>query len=361
MGGILFLRSSLPEMDFAETFLSGTHFFNNATGNYNHPSYEVGIGYDLAGSGNDVRLNFAHSHTRNEGSLAGGNELASTVADVSTPIDLPSSTSPITAITNALINPDALDFIKAEIIFLENRIDLEGGQSIKITPYLRLRLFGGLRAANLRTLFNSQLEFDTGLDQSLALSTLLMPELPPTDIVDLTHVDFIFSSSVSQSSHFSGIGPRFGIEANYYLDIGISLFASSSVGLLVGNQKASRVQINETFLNAIVSQIVSNSQGFLSSLVPGELITEKIITVEEVHEPTSSRVVPNVEARLGICYAPCLPCTCSRVFLELGFMINHYFQAYDRLTEIASNEAFSSKHSLAISFDGIYLRAAMHI
>ena len=94
-------------------------------------------------------------------------------------------------------------------------VDLTFGQYINIGPRLQTRLFAGLRYMRL----NDDLSTSTVHDEPVSGGTGSILEYDTGEL----------------NSSFNGIGPLFGIKADYYLGSGFGLSGMFDAALLVGD------------------------------------------------------------------------------------------------------------------------------
>lgn len=374
--GVSYLRPSSSRLDYAFTGSSGDYSFNSLNPAFHDWGYEFGIGYNLPCSGNDVQLRFHHLAQDESAFNEGGGFLISTLTNYSLLPNIqdlitvvPVSQAPSTTIAvGPVLNPFIPDFIQGVAIFRQDRLDLELGQSIMLTPDLRLRIYTGLRGAKLDTLFASTIGLSRHNDNPIIhLAGIANPyplnlQIPFDEQIRFRNLDIDFNDEIKQRSKYIGLGPRLGLEANYYVDVGISIIASMATALLTGDQMSSLVErSNFTFTGEIEDiQFFSRDPSLIliPTLTPGTRVNDNTTITRPTQQLRSIRVVPNLESKIGITYSPCLPCTRSKIFLEAGYLANYYFNAANRFS--ATQPAIHLQ-TLNLCFDGFYLKFEMHV
>lgn len=183
-----------------------------------------------------------------------------------------------------------------------NAVDLEGGQRFTTGAY-DMRMFAGLRYANI----------------DHHLQTLAQPLL--LGGVVGTH-EF--------ESQFRGLGPRIGVDGRYCLSSGFGVDANLSTALLVSHVDA---HYDET-------------------------ITSETPVRFQAKNGSENRLVPVLEAKLGVDYTYIMDCRCkSALAFEAGYQATNYFNAVDRARVVNdAGTAFDYQNTTSdVGFDGIYL------
>lgn len=369
--GSFYLRAITPHSDYAITLEGGDYDFNGLNPNFDGFSYELGIGYDFPGTGNDVIVDFSQLVAgEDEIKLRGTGSLASAFTRETA---IPYLTDTVTSVTGGiglaiapLMNADQFDFIQASTRSEGKTLDFELSQNLLVTPDLRLRILGGLRGVKLNNTFNSALGVDRTGDQQIVLiglfNTVGLPATPFLETVNLTDVDFTYRHDLAYNSQFNGVGPRFGLVANYNLGIGFSLFGCCATSLLAGNSHSTSCENISSAFSGTVTSVSIDDPDLIPGFVPGEQLQQYYQQERANTKPNSIRIVPNMEARLGISYAACLPCSDNRFFIEGGYMVDHYWQAIDRtfLTDLAQ-PSHPRAEVLNQTFEGFYIKLAMHL
>jgi hypothetical protein len=263
--------ASDTQLFYAETQADGVD-----TNHYTEPSYSpafsLGIGYAFKNSGNDVRLNWTHLNSSDSDSTTG-----------------------------VLVIPNLHDPFNANstVKFKYDAVDLDFGQYLNLGTHLQTRWFAGARFARINE------------DQNALFSAVA--------------VDFPATHFLTNSSKFTGIGPRVGVDGNYYMGKGFGFVTQLAASLLAG-----RVDSNTTWVD-----------------IP-----------RSVGAPSQNRIVPALDGKLGIDYSKALH-NGSHFTLEAGYQITEYFNALDRDTNawvdtshlVSSNGTTSSN----FGFQGPYL------
>jgi len=182
---------------------------------------------------------------------------------------------------------DAFSSVSSDGTFKFDTIDLDVGQYLDIGTRFQTRLFAGLRYAALKQ------------DVSNTLS------LAATDVSDA-------SSAVRDSvSKFTGIGPRLGVDTTYHINNSFGVVSHLATGLLIGNVDHDVTAPNATFT-----------------------------------ADTQTRVVPEIDAKLGFDYTVPFKDQASNMTVEAGYQVTQYIDAID------SGFRFNTS---GIGFNGPYL------
>lgn len=225
--------------------------------------FQVGVGYIFKNSGNDVQLSWSHwgdtSHT--VATLKGPNQVAVTAQGV--PIPLGSASQTLTA--------------RDRTQFKKDVIDVSVGQSVDIGARVHTRLFTGLRYAYLQ-------------DSLQDTYALVDTEDSRNNVTRLAYL----------RAHFSGLGPRLGMNLHY--DLGGHLG--------------------------------------LSSQLAASLLADK------------SHVVPNLETKLGVDYIA--PVMRTFMLVTAGYELDTYIDALQTLYS-------DTDSTQRVSFSGPYLNLMLKI
>lgn len=399
------------------TSVSGSTFSNGCYHNTDHRydwGFKANIGYVFPCSGNDVYLtytNWTHSNTDRPGNHFGfilpatslGSSFATSGLGLSPTFVTSLSTIPVTG--TALLGAAAATFattlpsttltlaidpstITIADIYGKSRLqdhtwDLDFGQGINVGCNFRMRWFGGLRYSRLER------DLDIGTLANFASTT---PSTPATGltfgvttaagtVAGAGTVAPVFSLAgtindyLHQKSDFNGIGPRFGVDASYHLGGGFGVIGNIATSLLIGRthdtscetvNTAGTVSLVGTAAGGSTATIAVDGVPLTSTLVNSAVLAFDPATLTQVfsfsydHE---NRVVPNIDAKLGLDWTYQF-CNCSRTKLtiEAGWMVSHYFNAVDRLTSLAAfGPDLSNRRAADVSFDGPYLNVQVNL
>lgn len=192
---------------------------------------------------------------------------------------------------SAILNPpflvtgiDSDDVLEAEgeIDTDFDAVDLTFGQYINIGPRLQTRLFAGLRYMKL----------DSELETEYELSD------------DGT---FLNGVSAEFDSKFNGLGPLFGVKADYNLGGGFGVSALFDATLLVGN--------------------ISFDANYGLTTPSGDVLIE---TAGEIDTDELDVISPGFDARLGLNYKYQMN-NGYMVGLEIGYQVTKYFDVIEQL------------------------------
>jgi Legionella pneumophila major outer membrane protein precursor len=209
----------------------------------------------------------------------------------------------------------------AKAKFKYQAVDLDFGQHINIGCNTQIRFFGGLRYADLESRFNT--DYDV---------------IPEVSEPELDHIDL----HTTQKSEFHGIGPRFGVDTRYRLGHGFGVVGQLATALLVGESN------NDHYDYDLVAHYKDDYD------------IKKGITYKFDDQ---TRVVPNLAAKLGLDYSYRFQnCNHTKVTLEAGYQVDHYFNSIDRLSvNAAQPEIRTTRSTIDTSFEGPYLGIQIHI
>lgn len=384
-----FARSGVSSLNYALVFpnfdpLGNTIFQNGSDHSLDQNStwgFKINLGYIFPCTSHDVQIAFTHyGHDDKEVSLSPGNAnllpsvsptwrdgfllgvrlpaITATVAGVSNSILIPSGTE----IFTTTINPD---FAAAKTDFDYSAFDLEFGQLVNIGLNLRVHWHGGIRFAELDNRLNV---FFSGVrENSRVVPSINAAEITPTEITFdiVTNV----SETVNQKSYFQGLGPRLGLDASYHVFCGFGVVADFSASLIIGQHHSKLLQEFNESATATVTAITPG-------IATGDLLTTDISTavgsvfstlvsntdeapnsVVDFSHDRSMRIVPNIDAKLGINYTfQYHNCSRTQVILEAGWLASYYLDVVDRdsLQAVLFPEN-RSKNTLDMGYQGPYL------
>lgn len=363
---LLLMQSKLWNLDFAHTGLadSDDRKISALNSNYAFGGYVLGIGYNFACTANDVRVSYLHNRQSGVDVKLDGDLIPLF------PIDRPDVFSDVVTVlsggvpvgtvtvTGPLIEDAQVDFVNANGSFAQDVIDLEFGQTLYVTPNLRFRFFGGLRHAKL----HSDFKLGVGLDSHEPITTLLTSPLVNEQVV-FDNPSLKFTEDLKHVTNYLGLGPRFGLEANYNIGVGFSLYGSVSTALLIGDIRSSLEIFTNFDFAGVVDDVtlipIDTDFTYLSTL--GDVVVIDNDSERKFHEGPDTRIVPNMEGKLAVSYCFCIPCSPqSRVTFELGYLVDHFWELEDSLdpTTFLSNRP---PHRQGVSYDGLYLSAKVQL
>src|SRR5262249_40629597 len=136
------------------------------------------------------------------------------------------------------------------------------------------------------------------------------------------------------------IGPRLGVDGRYCLCSGFGIDANLSSSLLIGT---------------------ADSRYHAARVVTTPTTTT---TLFEAKNGSRNRVVPVLEAKLGVDYTRIIDCRCkSSIVFEAGYQVTNYFNAVDRprvlnatvVTPATAGTQFVYQNTTSdVAFDGPY-------
>jgi hypothetical protein len=405
----LYWRATSPQQDFATSFdtvdfssFDDTGEFvgtGNAHNGHHHQKYDWGfqanVGYIFPCSGNDVNLEYTHWN-RSHNAGTNGTVLPSfggfLIIDADTfgptlPLEITSGGSagdftnpilPLSAIiTAAGFVPSFSSITSSRTEFENHTWDLDFGQAINVGCNFRMRWFGGLRYTQLEnkqdttvastlTGFADSIDIDAGSLVSTDANTFDGAATLTDVALDVSIIDF-----TRNHSKFNGIGPRFGFDVAYNVMCGVGVVGSLSTSLLVGevrNSFGERITASGSFSATGLNDVGDGNSGIVianggdasTAFDPATFVTA-IAPVDtgivSFNQPNETRVVPNIDAKLGLDYTYQF-CNCSRtkMTIEAGYLVSHYFNSIDKLTvSDLGNSSIGPRRTLDTSFDGPYV------
>lgn len=258
------------DLDYAAVINSTLSSTNTASMQKIKPGYglgfRIGAGYIYPNSGNDVRLSWMHLNTSDSQSITAGDGQA---------ITPPFNTA------NNFLGFVTFNQGQGSAKFNYDAIDLDAGQFVNFGTYLQMRMFAGLRYANIkRNLFSGI--YDTVYKQTF---------------------------DINNYSRFSGLGPRAGIDAAYQVSNHFGIVSHIGVALLLGKIKTAAYIYAEG-----------------GSSLPGASLGNAVdLIADNVY-----RILPGIDAKLGVNYSYQL--ANNSVFtVEAGYQVTQYWNAIDRL------------------------------
>lgn len=265
----------------------------------------LGLGYIFPGTANDVRVNWAHLHDN-------GNSDSS---KFTAPVDGALTVFPIFNFFPIDIPLDSGNFVNAsaEVDYDFDAVDLTFGQYINIGPRLQTRLFTGLRWARLDNELNANFSALRSLDEG----------------------ERAFTASEGSDSTFHGIGPIFGVEANYDVGYNVGISGSFDVALLVGKLSLDQDASVNTFTDTGV---------FLGR------------TNTNFNYDSQRVVAPSWDARLGANYTYFMGNGSSFKF-EIGYQASKYVD----VIETADFNTTIPAETINFGLNGLYLSGMLRI
>lgn len=274
-----------------------------------NPDYDfgflLGIGYVIPNTANDVQLNWMHfkdSDSANKRFVtpSSGEKIVNTVPSID--VVFVGMAPAGTSITLA----DPNDFANAhgEASNEFNAIDLNFGQYIDITPRLQTRLFAGLRYAEVERDLISSYHGETHVN----------------DVLNIRN------SSVDSDSTFNGIGPLFGMTANYLVGYGFGITGGVDAAILVGN-----IAFDQTL------QVRTG-------------VSSPFISHDTFDFDDTKVIVPAFDAKLGVDYVYAMN-NGMEFKIELGYLVSKYFD----VIETAEVSSIDPIETVNFGLNGPYL------
>lgn len=305
LGG-LYLKPTSSNTEYVSTTTSATVDGVTTTTNDSesvNPKYTwgflLGLGYVFPGTANDVRINWQHLHDNgdsDDSSFVGPIDLVIPMGD-----------------DGFELGDDQTATAEGEVVYDFDAVDLTFGQYINIGPRLQTRLFTGLRWARLTNELSGNYTFNTPGEGGTGFT----------------------SYSADSDSTFNGIGPIFGIEANYGVGYNIGIAGYFDAALLVG-----KVNLDQNTHEA------SYDQG-------GDLDG---ITNTSFDYDSQSVVAPAWDARLGINYTYMMN-NGSAFRFEIGYQVSKYIDVIDT----ANFDITQPSETINFGLNGLYLQGTLKV
>lgn len=381
----IWLKSSTSDLEYALVFPS----ILNQEGRFksDHPGvdfgYQIYLGYIFPCSGNDLRLTYTDFFSRERDHVGAPegiilpvsiNPAAISIPIINADISFIHPTITITIrvpiffpaevpVTGQVLEADVKDEFKFQAV------DLDFGQFVDIDTFFRLRWFGGLRHSHIKHKFDTHYvvgNFTATQTQTLGPYNDLIPPFLTTVVTSTMNLMGIsqFDQFIAQTSDFEGIGPRLGTEGTFHLGGGFGLTGTLSTALLVGEQQSAlsdRLQGNVSLQLVSVESTATPIPGTTVVVGPpippiGTIFTGDVTNiVENFDYGHVTRIVPNLEAKLGLNYTYLFE-NCRTFTLEIGYYVNHYFNAIDRLAQVgATRPELRTRNTIDAEFHGPYL------
>ncbi|MBA2654963.1 MAG: hypothetical protein H0U71_07885 [Gammaproteobacteria bacterium] len=387
----IYWRPSIPYSDYALVLPTFTSGFAHSEYLDHEASFDWGfkanVGYAFPGTGNDIRLTYTnYTHDRkveneiltevflpSSGLMADPiliGPLALVGITLAPGATLAATTPPLPVfLLPPLTIPSPITSFTAKQKLDHHAVDLDFGQQVKVGNKMNLRLFGGLRYAKLENKleesFTSVRDFtlppitsevgvllDVGGDDVLGTLGLAV-------IIDVASEQ---NDVINQKSDFDGIGPRFGIEGTYMIKGALGIVGGISTSLLVGEEDSSYTARLERSTVASTT-VIATPEGAAAPFITGAVffgddpVTDAFSTVTSFKHPDETRIVPNVDAKLGLMFAYqfCNPSRGS-ISIEGGYWVSHYWNTVDRLSIVGSESPeLRTRRTTDVSFDGPYI------
>lgn len=380
----LYWRPSTPHYDYVlsvpdfSAFETPRHF--SVDSNYDW-GFKVNIGYVFPCAASDVKLAytyFNHDFT-NRADIPDNGSLMPTLTDawpafalvppfdftvLASPGFTVISPNPVSVFATAFFDPE---FADAKSSFEHSAADLEFGQSVNLGCNMQFRLFGGLRYAKVQN------TLDVIYQRNFLGTPVTFTGVAPfvfegaggvvdaTAIVNVTaEVTGQIHEIVNQKSNWQGWGPRLGFDARYDIAKGLGVVASVSTSLMVGEAESALYELYDasllevvTAVDAIIPPIITAAEiGIAPGTLTGFAATQNL----SFQHPDITRVVPNIDGKFGLTYAfNFCNCTRTRIIVEAGYAVTHYFNVIDRLSAVAADSPeFRIQNTVDASFDGLY-------
>jgi len=266
------------------------------------PEYAWGwradIAYHFPGNGRDVTLSYTQLDNNNSGAVDNTAE---------------NTLSPIAELGGSGIETFTSAQGKSSDDY--DAVDLTFGQKIDVGQRVRLHPFAGLRYTDIDN--TDKITYE-GTSATGGITTL-------------------HTTNSRIKSEFQGVGPRFGSDAQVNLGGGFMVVGRVGMSLLIGDK-------DEKFSS---TQFTADSSGLVSP------------TTISISDNTSSntRVVPELDARLGIAYAYNWH-NGTGLGVEAGWEATNYFNAVD---DSLIGFVDTSSHEADFSMQGPYLRVQLDI
>ncbi|WP_058534158.1 Lpg1974 family pore-forming outer membrane protein [Legionella saoudiensis] len=183
----------------------------------------------------------------------------------------------------------------------------ELGQFATLTRDVSYRFHGGFQFARLKNTMNARLAF-----------------IVPADFLDLFDADSLPAPhNLRYTTSFNGFGPRTGVDMDYMLGNGFSMYAKTAAALLVGSSKAKTTGLAQPLTSVQASY---------------------------------SAIVPQLEASVGLNYR--YPTKRGDFLFDLGYLWVNYFNPLrnqNLMENVANNQSVTTENRTTdLSISGLY-------
>lgn len=312
--GAIYMRPTSSNLTYLGvntiTTVTGTPSFTGSTWNESsiNPGYDwgfvLGLGYVFPNTANDVKLDWMYFHNNysNSTGLVGGPS-GTTIDVISFPVD-----------DHSLSSGDTLN-ASAKVEYDFDAVDLTFGQYINIGPRLQTRLFAGLRY--------------------MRLNSDLTTSVTHADVIGGVLSELEYNNG-SLNSSFNGLGPLFGMRADYYLGMGFGLSGAFDAALLVGNLSFSG---NELFV------VTASDDGVFS-------VSSR--TVNDLNWDSQNTVSPAFDGKFGLNYKYQFN-NGTLVALELGYQVTKYIDVVEQMDRGGTSATYFDTDVTNFGLNGPYL------
>jgi hypothetical protein len=291
-GEFLYMRPSGAQLDFAiieddEATAVGFGSEKSITPDYN-TGFKVGAEFRPGDSGLDLR--FAYTQLRMKES-----------ALLAPPFEPPAGPGGnlIATLSHPSFGRNATT-ANAKFRFDYNSADLETGQTLLLGESLELRLFGGVRYADIVEHFDA----------------------------DYDGIDFD-NANVSSDIGYWGVGPRVGASGRWSLPYGFEIFGGAATSLLVGEAEA---EVKQTDQN-------------------------EAVLVTEIHRDFGVRLVPAIDLRAGIGLDRPLG-EWGSLSVQVGYEFQNYFNYIEHFTFVDDSSTVN-ENTTDLGIDGMFVRGSV--
>jgi len=209
------------------------------------------------------------------------------------------------------IGPDGLPIRNAtgNVQFKYDVINLDAGQFVDWGKHIQTRVFMGLSNAYLREQMNV----------TYSGETITGPHQGP------------FSTKQEVTANFTGIGPRFGIEANYVTDYGFGFLGEAAASALIG--------------------YTYSKTGYISSAQELKDLFGQNSNNQSITDQDVTQVIPGIDAKLGVIYKYNFN-KCTLLTLEGGYQAAVYINAI--------NQYLPASLAVPLETGGIFVATMSH-
>lgn len=289
----------------------------------NDPSFglgfTLGIGYIFANSGNDIQVSWtSYNHATDDSFFTEPGQFLSSGT----------SFNEFNYAGVYTIGPNTFTVVEylnagSAINNKLNTIDVDMGQFLDIGTRLRMRMFAGLRAAQV--------------EQDIQNTYHDMTDVAITNAVGTSLAHFHHKDDLKETfnSRFQGLGPLMGIKTSYNVWNCFGVTALVDAAMLVG-----KVDTSTNSWQRI--NLIDNATN--TSIFP-EIFP---VNIYSQNDDNIWRVVPAVDAKLGLNYSYIFR-NRSAITLEAGYQSSYYLDAVDKVEPFTDNRNTSS-----IAYSGPY-------
>lgn len=259
--------------------------------------WQADFGYHFPCTAFDIRANYQTFLGRHSERVSGGDGF------IFNSLSLVADSFAAPRVSEEVVSKHRLDY---------DKLDLDVGQVMGSSPNWQFRLFGGLRYTNIENKFET---FYQDMSDTFLRS------------------GFDGDGYILQDNKMEGVGPRLGAKLSFQFTDFFSLIAEGGSAILVADKHSS-----------------------YRDTEPANPTTLFPLTIYEQRESSEDEIVPNLDAKIGLNFHTCYHT--HVIGVELGYLVNHYFNAATRYKPIMT-QTMGIKQVSDIDLHGYYVNVVV--